>query len=113
MNACTEAGQPVVAATVIEPEGEQGKLFRVALPSPLQLQHGARLIIDKEPAISTTFSKCFASACMADYEATPELLSKLKKGQLLQIQATSLAAAAGITFRLLRSSAMPGTAYQS
>jgi hypothetical protein len=50
---------------------------------------------------------------MADYEATPELLSRLKKGQLLQIQATSLAAAAGITFRLLRSSAMPGAAYQS
>jgi hypothetical protein len=32
----TEAGQPVVAATLIEPEGKQGKLFRVALPRPLQ-----------------------------------------------------------------------------
>jgi invasion protein IalB len=99
MDARTEAGQPVVAASLIEPKGGQGKFFRVTLPSPLQIQYGARLIIDKEPAISTTFSKCFANACMADYEATPELVSKLKKGQMLQIQATNLAAAA-ITFSL-------------
>jgi hypothetical protein len=36
---------------------------------------------------------------VADYEATPELVGKLKKGQMLQIQATNLAAAA-ITFPL-------------
>ena len=36
---------------------------------------------------------------MADYEATPELVDKLKKGQMLQIQAINLAAAA-ITFSL-------------
>jgi invasion protein IalB len=96
-DARTEAGQSVVAATLIEPEGKQGKLFRVALPRPLQEQYGARLIIDTEAAISTMFSRCFANACMADYEATPELVSKLKKGKMLHIQATNLAAAA-ITF---------------
>jgi invasion protein IalB len=98
IDARTEAGQPVVAATLIEPEGEQRKLFRAALPSSLQMQYGARLIIDNEPPISS-FSTCFANACMADYEATPELVGKLKKGQMLQIQATNLAAAA-ITFPL-------------
>jgi invasion protein IalB len=77
----TEAGQPVVAATLIESAGKQGKLFRVALPRPLQEQYGARLIVDTEPAISTLFSRCFANACMADYEATPELVSKLKKAR--------------------------------
>jgi invasion protein IalB len=98
-DARTEAGQPVVAAALIEPEGEQRKLFRVTLPSPIQMQYGARLIIDKEPAISSAFSTCFATGCVADYEATPELVGKLKKGQMLQIQATNLAAAA-ITFAL-------------
>src|SRR5215470_14549886 len=39
-DARTEAGQPVVAAALIEPEGEPKKLFRVTLPSPLQLQNG-------------------------------------------------------------------------
>jgi invasion protein IalB len=95
----TEAGQSVVAAALIEPEGEQRKLLRVTLPSPLQMQYGARLIIDKEPPISGMFSTCSANGCVADYEATPELVSKLKKGQMLQIQATNLAAAA-ITFPL-------------
>jgi invasion protein IalB len=98
-DARTEAGQPVVAAALIEPDGEPRKLFRVTLPTPLQMQYGARIIIDKEPPISSAFSTCFANGCMADYEATPELVDKLKKGQMLQIQATNLAAAA-ITFPL-------------
>jgi invasion protein IalB len=98
-DARTEAGQPVVAAALIEPEGEPKKLFRVTLPSPLQLQYGTRIVIDKEPPISGVFFSCFANGCMADYEATPELVGKLKKGQMLQIQAINLAAAA-ITFPL-------------
>jgi invasion protein IalB len=98
-DARTEAGKPVVAAALIEPEGEPRKLFRVTLPSPLQMQYGTRIVIDKEPPISGTFSTCFANGCMADYEATPELVNKLKKGQMLQIQAINLAAAA-ITFPL-------------
>jgi invasion protein IalB len=36
---------------------------------------------------------------MADYEATPELVDKLKKGRMLQIQAINLAATA-VTFPL-------------
>jgi hypothetical protein len=40
--------------------------------------------------------------CIADFEATPKLVSNLKKGQMLQIQATNLAAKA-ITFPLLLS----------
>jgi invasion protein IalB len=98
-DARTEAGQPVVAAALIEPEGEPKKLFRVTLPSPLQLQYGTRIIIDKDPAISGAFFTCFANGCMADYEATPELIGKLKKGQMLVIQAINLAATA-ISFPL-------------
>jgi invasion protein IalB len=95
----TEAGQPVVAAALIEPTGEPKKLFRITLPSPLQLQFGTRLIVDQDPPISGAFFTCFANGCMADYEATPELVAKLKKGQMLQIQAINLAANA-ITFPL-------------
>jgi invasion protein IalB len=95
----TEAGQPVVAAALIEPAGEPKKLFRITLPSPLQLQFGTRLIVDQDPPISGAFFTCFANGCMADYEATPELVTRLKKGQMLQIQAINLAANA-ITFPL-------------
>jgi len=98
-DARTEAGQPVVAASLIEPEGQAKKLFRITLPSPLQMQYGSRLVIDNDPPLSAPFFTCFANGCMADYEATPELIGKLKKGQMLQIQAMNLAAAA-IPFRL-------------
>jgi invasion protein IalB len=94
-DARTEAGQPLVTAALIEPQGEPKKLFRITLPSPLQLQYGTRIVIDNEPPISGPFVTCFVNgSCIADYEATPELVGKLKKGQMLQIQAINLEAAA-------------------
>jgi invasion protein IalB len=94
----TEAGQPLVAAALIEPEGDPKKLLRVTLPGPFQLKYGARIVIDTEPPINGVFVTCFANgSCIADYEATPELVGKLKKGQMLQIQAINLASAA-VTF---------------
>ena len=67
-DALTEAGQPIVAAALIELEREAKKLFRVTLPSPLLLQYATRIIVDNEPAISGAFFTCFANGCMADYE---------------------------------------------
>jgi invasion protein IalB len=95
----TEAGQPVVAAALIETAGESKKLLRVTVPSPVQMQFGTRLIFDKEPPISGAFFTCFANGCMADYEATPDLIGKLKSGQMMQIQAINLASNA-ISFPL-------------
>jgi invasion protein IalB len=96
----TEQGQPVVAAALLEPTGEPKKLLRIALWSPLQLQFDTRLIVDQDPPISGALFTCFANGCMADYEATPELVAKLKKGQLLQIQVINLATKAVATFPL-------------
>jgi invasion protein IalB len=92
----TEAGQPIVAAALLESPTEQKKLFRVTLPTAagLQLPFGTRLIIDQDPPLSGAFFTCVAAGCMADYEATPELVARLKKGQMLQIQAINLANAA-------------------
>jgi invasion protein IalB len=89
----TEAGQPVMAAALIEPEGEPKKLFRVTVPNQLQIQPGTRVIVDQQPPVSGPFFACFADGCMADYEATPDLIGKLKHGQMLTIQAINLAGA--------------------
>jgi hypothetical protein len=83
-----------VAAALIEPTLGGRTVFRVTLPSPLQLRDGARLIIDSDPPISGAFFTGFANGCMADYAAAPELMAKLKSGQLLLFQATNLAAKA-------------------
>ena len=98
-DARTEAGQPVVAGVLIEPDGEPKKLFRITLPSPLQLQYGTRVIVDQQAPLTGPFFTCFTNGCMADYEATPDLIGKLKHGQLLTIQAINLAGAA-ISFPL-------------
>jgi invasion protein IalB len=93
-DARSEAGQPVVAAVLIEPDGEPKKLFRITMPSPLQLQYGTRVIVDQQPPLTGPFFTCFTNGCMADYEATPDLIGKLKHGQMLTIQAINLAGSA-------------------
>ncbi len=98
-DARTEAGVPVIAAALIEPEGAPKKLFRITLPAPLQLQYGTRVIIDQEQPMTGPFFTCFSNGCMADYEATDDMVQKLKKGQTLTIQAINLAGSA-ISFPL-------------
>jgi invasion protein IalB len=82
-----ESGQPVVAAVIIEPEGEPKKILRVTLPLGMQLHHGTRIIVDSNPPLQAEYVICFANGCMSDYEATPDMLANMKKGQNLVIQA--------------------------
>ncbi|UPJ53280.1 invasion associated locus B family protein [Bradyrhizobium sp. 200] len=82
-----ESGQPVIAAVIIEPEGEPKKLLRVTLPLGMQLVHGTRIIVDNNPPLQGPYVICFQNGCMSDYEATPELIASLKKGQNLVVQA--------------------------
>jgi invasion protein IalB len=82
-----ESGQPVVAAVIIEPEGEPKKILRVTLPLGMQLVHGTRVIVDNNPPAQSPYVICFQNGCMSDYDATPELLANMKKGQNLVIQA--------------------------
>jgi invasion protein IalB len=82
-----ESGQPVIAAVIIEPEGEPKKILRVTLPLGMQLVHGTRVIVDNNPPLQSPYVICFANGCMSDYEATPELLANMKKGQNLVVQA--------------------------
>jgi invasion protein IalB len=82
-----ESGQPVIAAVIIEPEGEPKKLLRVTLPLGMQLVHGTRIIVDSNQPLQGPYVICFQNGCMSDYEATPELIASLKKGQNLVVQA--------------------------
>jgi invasion protein IalB len=82
-----ESGMPVVAAVLIEPEGEPKKLLRVTLPLGMQLVHGTRVIVDQNQPMTAPYVICFTNGCMADYEATADLIAKMKKGQGLVIQA--------------------------
>ncbi len=81
-----ESGMPVVAAVLIEPEGEAKKVLRVTLPLGMQLPQGTRVIVDQGQPMNAPYIICFTNGCMADYEASVELIGKLKKGQGLVVQ---------------------------
>jgi invasion protein IalB len=82
-----ESGMPVVAAVLIEPEGASKKILRVTLPLGMQLVHGTRVIIDQNRPLTAPYVICFTNGCMADYEATAQMIEQLKKGKGLVVQA--------------------------
>jgi invasion protein IalB len=82
-----ESGMPVVAAVLIEPEGEPRKILRVTLPLGMSIQPGTRVIVDQGQPMTGPYVICFNNGCMADYEASSDLISNLKKGQGLHVQA--------------------------
>lgn len=87
-----ESGLLVVSVAVIEMDGEQRKLLRMSLPYGVALQHGTRLIVDQGTPATSSFVTCLPpvvppGGCISDYEATPDLISRMKKGQVLTVQA--------------------------
>ena len=82
-----ESGMPVVAAVLIEPEGEPKKILRVTLPLGMQLVHGTRAIVDQNAPMTAPYVICFTNGCMADYETSPDMITKMKSGQGLVVQA--------------------------
>jgi invasion protein IalB len=87
-----ESGLLVVSVAVIEMDGEQRKLMRVSMPYGVALQHGTRMIIDQGQPATSPFVTCLPpvvppGGCIADYEATTDLVNRMKKGQLLTVQA--------------------------
>jgi invasion protein IalB len=85
-NGATEQGQPVLGLTLIEPE-DQTKLFRVSLPSPIQLGYGTRIAIDNDQPLTGQFFTCLpVGLCLANFEATPDFIGKLKKGTTLSVK---------------------------
>ncbi len=85
-----ENGMPVVAVAVIEPEGAPQKILRITVPPGMHLQHGTRLIVDQGQPATAPYVTCFPNGCMADYEATPDLIGRMKKGQQITVQAINM-----------------------
>ncbi len=82
-----ENGRPVVVAELIEPEGAPQKLLRVTVPLGVQLQRGTRVIIDQETPMTAPYSMCIPLGCFSDYQANEDMVTKLKKGKSLTVQA--------------------------
>jgi invasion protein IalB len=88
-----ESGMPIVAAILMEMEGEGKKVLQIMLPPGVYLPKGTRVVIDRdEPsAIIGTFLTCANGGCIAHLETNADIVAKLKKGQNLYIQAYNMA----------------------
>ena len=80
-----ESGLLVVSVAIIEMDGEQRKLLRMSLPYGVALQHGTRLIVDQGQPNTAPFVTCLPpvvppGGCIADYEATTELIGRHEEG---------------------------------
>lgn len=84
-----ENGMPVAIVQLFEPEG-QPKVMRVTVPLGMQLAHGTRMIIDQNQPQQSPYKICFPVGCMADYPVTDDMIAKMKKGQLLTVQAINM-----------------------
>jgi invasion protein IalB len=84
-----ESGALMVAAALIEPAADGQKRLRVTLPLGMALLAGTRVIVDQGQPMSSPYVLCMQEGCFADYEASAELVGKLKKGQGLIVQAVN------------------------
>jgi invasion protein IalB len=87
-----ESGLLVVSVAIIEMDGEQRKLMRMSLPYGVNLTHGTRMIVDQGTPATSPFVTCLPpvvppGGCISDYEANAELIGRMKKGQVLTVQA--------------------------
>ena len=84
-----ENGMPVAVVQLFEPEGEP-KVLRVTVPLGMQLQHGTRMLIDQDQPAQQPYQICFPIGCMADYPVPDDMIGKMKKGQMITIQAINM-----------------------
>ena len=84
-----ENGMPVAIVQLFEPEGGQ-KIMRVTVPLGMQLAHGTRMFIDQGQPVQEPYKICFPVGCMSDYALTDDIIGKMKKGQMLTVQAINM-----------------------
>ena len=82
----------MVSVAIIEMDGEAKKLLRMSLPYGVALQHGTRLIVDQGQPATSPFVTCLPpvvppGGCIADYEASADMIGRMKKGAVLTVQA--------------------------
>ncbi len=85
-----ENGMPVVIAEVLEKEGLDKKILRVTVPFGMRLPPGTRVIIDQGTPATAPYAFCLQFGCIAEYDATADMMGQLKKGQMLTVQAINL-----------------------
>jgi invasion protein IalB len=82
------SGLPAAGIVLVEPDKEARKL-RVSLPLGMQLPPGTRLVIDQQRPMTSPYLICVSEGCIAEYDATGDVINRLKRGKQLAVQAVN------------------------
>ncbi len=87
-----DSGTPMVGAVLMEMEGEARKILQIMLPLGILLPRGTRVLVDNDEqgAMVIPIIVCAGGGCMAQTDASADLVAKLKKGQNLYVQAYNM-----------------------
>jgi invasion protein IalB len=80
----------LISAAIRKIKGKDKEMLMVMVPLGRLLQPGLLFRVDDEKALRLGYSFCTAVGCVAEMVATPELVTKLKKGKQLEIGTISL-----------------------
>jgi invasion protein IalB len=85
-------GVPLVAAILIEIEGEPKRVLQVTVPVGVMLSRGTRIMVDDDEssAVVAPFMVCTNNGCLAQIESDANAIARMKKGKNLYIQAFSM-----------------------
>jgi hypothetical protein len=79
----------LVALNLIGRDTDEHRLFRVTFPAEMRVKDGTWLIVEGAAALRRPFSACTDVACVAEYEATTELIATMKAHRNLILQAVN------------------------
>jgi invasion protein IalB len=87
-----DSGTPMVGAVLMEVEGDARKILQIMLPLGILLPRGTRVLVDNDEqgALVLPIVVCAGGGCMAQAEASADMVAKLKKGQNLYVQAYNM-----------------------
>ena len=85
-----ETGQPLASAAIRELQDDPNKKFIVSVPIGMLVQPGTRVVIDQQPPIALKYEICFPNGCFASMDVNADFVTKLKKAQMITIQALQM-----------------------
>ena len=83
-------GRPLISAAIRKIKGQEKEMLLVMVPLGRLLKPGLLFKVDDEEPIKLDYSFCTSVGCVAETQATPEVIAKLKKGTRLDIGTMSL-----------------------
>lgn len=82
-------GKVLASVEIIDRQDQRNSTLRVTFPLGVQLEQGTRLIVDDKILQRSSFLGCSAEGCVSDYDIGPEIMSSIRAGGKLVVQAVS------------------------